>query len=159
MAQGTEHDVAPSAIEMTNDLGLPAAGSLNGTKGKGNKKSDVARNKRQQEPARGQPPSGTVSSLSASSARIPYERMAIKKRHLDHLKKIEEREEVEVKDGRGTKADLAEGTMRCVEAEMDLHGAITFKSTPDLSPILRRLGELERKVAQLQKEQDGRNRP
>jgi hypothetical protein len=85
------------------------------------------------------------------TARTPYERMAIKKRHLDRLKKIEEREEVEVKDGRGTKADLAEATMRCVEADMDLHDAITFKSTPDLSPILRRLGELERKVAQLQK--------
>jgi hypothetical protein len=93
------------------------------------------------------------------TARTAYERMAIKKRHLDRLKKIEEREELELKDGRGTKADLAEATMRCVEAEMDLHDAITFKSTPDLSPILRRLGELERKVAQIQKEQDGRNRP
>ena len=93
------------------------------------------------------------------TARTPYERVAIKKRHFDRLKKIEEREEVEVKAGRGTKADLAEATMRCVEAGMDLHDAINFKNTPDLSPILRRLGELERKVAQLQKEQDGRNRP
>ena len=93
------------------------------------------------------------------TARTPYERVAIKKRHFDRLKKIEEREEVEVKAGRGTKADLAEATMRCVEAGMDLHDAIKFKNTPDLSPILRRLGELERKVAQLQKEQDGRNRP
>src|ERR1700728_4869799 len=49
-------------------------------------------------------------------------------------KKIEEREEIEVKAGRGTKADLAEATMRCVAAEMDLHDAITSKSTPDLSP-------------------------
>ena len=93
------------------------------------------------------------------TARTPYERVAIKKRHFDRLKKIEEREEVEVKDGRGTKADLAEATMRCVEAGMDLHDAIKFKNTPDLFLILRRLGELERKVAQLQKEQDGRNRP
>jgi hypothetical protein len=93
------------------------------------------------------------------TARTPYERVAIKKRHFDRLKKIEEREEVEVKDGRGTKADLAEATMRCIEAGMDLHDAIKFKNTPDLFPILRRLGELERKVAQLQKEQDGRNRP
>jgi hypothetical protein len=93
------------------------------------------------------------------TARNAYERMAIKKRHLDRLKKIEEREEVEVKDGRGTKADLAEATMRCVEAEMDLHDAITFKSTPDLSPILRRLGELERKVAQLQKDRPPSGHP
>ena len=93
------------------------------------------------------------------TAKTPYERMAIKKRHFDRLKKIEEREEVEVKAGRGTKADLAEATMRCVEAGMDLHDAINFKNTPDLSPILRRLGELERKVAQLQKEQDRRNHP
>ena len=71
------------------------------------------------------------------TARTPYEGMSIKKRHLDRLKKIEEREEVEVKNGRATKADLAEATMRCVEAEMDLHAAITVKSTPDLSPILR----------------------
>jgi hypothetical protein len=93
------------------------------------------------------------------TARTAYERMAIKKRHLDRLKKIEEREEVEVKDGRGTKADLAEATMRCVEAEMDLHDAMTFKSTPDLSPILRRLGELERKVAQLQKDRPPSGHP
>ncbi len=93
------------------------------------------------------------------TARTPYERVAIKKHHFDRLKKIEEREEVEVKAGRGTKADLAEATRRCVEAGIDLHDAINFKTTPDLSPILRRLGELERKVAQLQKEQDGRNRP
>jgi hypothetical protein len=85
--------------------------------------------------------------------------VAIKKRHFDRLKKIEEQEEVEVKAGRGTKADLAEATMRCVEAGMDLHDAINFKNTPDLSPILRRLGELEGKVAHLQKEQDRRNRP
>ena len=93
------------------------------------------------------------------TARIPYERVAIKKRHLDRLKRIEEREEAEVKDGRGTKADLAEATMRCVEAEMDLHDAITSKSTPDLSPILRRLGELERKVAKLQKERPPSEHP
>ena len=42
--------------------------------------------------------------------------------------------------------------MRCVEAEVDLHDAITSKSTPDLSPILRRLSELEPKVAQLQQD-------
>jgi hypothetical protein len=93
------------------------------------------------------------------TASTPYERMAIKKRHLDRLKKIEEREELELKDGRGTKADLAEATMRCVEAEMDLDDAITFRSTPDLSPILRRLGELERKVAQLQKERPPSEHP
>ena len=75
------------------------------------------------------------------------------------LKKIEEREEVEAKAGRGTQADLAEATMRCVEAEMDLHDAITFKSTPDLAPILRRLGELERKVAQLQKDRPPSGNP
>jgi hypothetical protein len=93
------------------------------------------------------------------TARTPYERVAIKKRHFDRLKKIEAREEVEVKAGRGTKASLAEATMRCVEAGMNLHDAIKSKNTPDLSTIVHRLGELERKVAQLQKEQDRRNRP
>jgi hypothetical protein len=93
------------------------------------------------------------------TARTAFERMAIKKRHLDRLKRIEEREEVEVKDGRGTKADLAEATMRCVEAEMDLHDAMTVKSTPDLSRILRRLGELERRVAQLQKDRPPSGNP
>jgi hypothetical protein len=92
-------------------------------------------------------------------AGTPYERVAVKKRHFDRLKTIEEEAEIEVKDGRGTKADLAEATMRCVEAGMDLHDAINFKNTPELFPILRRLGELERKVAQLEKEQVGRNRP
>jgi len=93
------------------------------------------------------------------TARTPYERVAIKKRHFDRLKKIEELEEAEVKAGRGTKASLAEATMRCVEAGMDLHEAIKSKNTADLSTIVRRLGELERKVAQQQKEQDRRNRP
>jgi hypothetical protein len=93
------------------------------------------------------------------TAKTPHERVAIKKRHFDRLKKIEAQEEVEVKDGRGTIADLAEARMRCVEAGMDLHDAIKFKSAPDVSPILRRLGELEQKVEQLQKEQDRRSRP
>jgi uncharacterized protein YnzC (UPF0291/DUF896 family) len=93
------------------------------------------------------------------TAKTPFERMAIKRRQFDRLKRIEEREEAEVKDGRGTKADLAEATSRRLEAEMDLHDTITFGSPPEIAPILRRLGELERKVAQLQTERDGRNRP
>ena len=93
------------------------------------------------------------------TARTAYERMAIKKRHFDRLKRIEEREEVEVKEGRGTKADVAEAAMRCVEAEMDLRDAITVRSTPDLSRILRRLNELERKVAQLQKDRPPSGHP
>jgi hypothetical protein len=93
------------------------------------------------------------------TARTAYERMAIKKRHFDRLKRIEEREEVEVKEGRGTKADVVEATMRCVEAEMDLRDAITVRSTPDTSRILRRLNELERKVAQLQKDRPPSGHP
>jgi hypothetical protein len=64
-----------------------------------------------------------------------------------------------VKDGRGTKADLAEATSRRVEAELDLHDTINFRSIPEIAPILRRLGELERRVTQIQTERDGRNRP
>jgi RNA polymerase sigma factor (sigma-70 family) len=90
------------------------------------------------------------------AAKTDYERIAVKKRNLDRLKAIEEREEAEVKAGRGTKADLAEASMWRVEAELDLHEAMANKGATDLAPILRRLSELERKVEQLQKERDGR---
>jgi hypothetical protein len=89
------------------------------------------------------------------TAKTPYERIATKKRHLDRLKEIEEREVTELKNGRGTKADTSEATMRRIEAELDLHEAVNSKDTTDLAPILRRLSELERKVEQLQKERAG----
>ncbi len=86
------------------------------------------------------------------TAKTPYERTAIKKRHLDRLKEIESREETELKNGRGTQSDVSEATMRRIEAELDLHEAVNSKGETDLAPILRRLGELERQVKQLQKE-------
>ena len=64
-----------------------------------------------------------------------------------------------MKEGRGTKADLAEATTRRIEAELALHEAVNSKGSTDLTPILRRLGELERKVEQLQKERGGPGHP
>ena len=82
-----------------------------------------------------------------------YERIAVKKRHLDRLKEIEEREKTELKDGRGT-------TVRHVRSNHATHrggaGAAGGRQQQghdgSLTPILRRLGELERKVEQLQKD-------
>jgi hypothetical protein len=93
------------------------------------------------------------------TARTDFERIAARRRHLDRSRAIEAREETEMKEGRGAKADLAEATTRRIEAELALHEADNSKGSADLTPILRRLGELERKVEQLQKERGGQGRP
>lgn len=89
-------------------------------------------------------------------AKSDAERVASRKRHLDRLKEIEAREEAELKAGWSTQADMTEATTRRIEAELDLRDALTHKGAVDLTPILRRLDELEQKVEQLRKEQDGR---
>jgi hypothetical protein len=93
------------------------------------------------------------------TAKTDFERIAARKRHLDRLKAIEAQEERELAAGQSTKADLTEASTRRIEAELELHEAVNKKGAADLIPILRRLGELERKVEQLEKEQGARGRP
>jgi hypothetical protein len=93
------------------------------------------------------------------TAGTDFARIAARRHHLDRSRAIEAREEAEMKEGRGTKADLAEATTRRIEAELALHEAVDSKGSADLTPILRRLGELERKVEQLQKERGGPGHP
>jgi RNA polymerase sigma factor (sigma-70 family) len=93
------------------------------------------------------------------TARNEFERVASRKRHLDRLKAIEAREETAFRAGRSTKADVTEAMTRRIEAELELHEALTIKGPADLTPILRRLDELERKVEQLQKARLGQGRP
>jgi RNA polymerase sigma factor (sigma-70 family) len=92
-------------------------------------------------------------------AKTDFERIAPRKRHLDRVKEIEAREEGEFNAGRATKADFAEVTTRRIEAELDLHEALNAMGPTDLAPVLRRLGELERKVEQLQKERGASRLP
>jgi hypothetical protein len=80
------------------------------------------------------------------AAQTAAERTTIKQSHIERLMKIEKRETVDLDAGRGTIADLSEIAQRRVQAEAAL------KSEQDLPSILRRLGELERQVKQLQKE-------
>ena len=51
------------------------------------------------------------------------ERMAIRERHVDLLKEIENREKAELQVGRGTVADVAEAAQRRQQAEFDLRTA------------------------------------
>ena len=83
------------------------------------------------------------------------ERIAIRQRHLDRLKEIETREKVEQKRGQVSKADVAEATWNRMRAELDLKTSLTKSS--DIDSLLRRLGELERRVEQLEK--DRREKP
>ena len=92
------------------------------------------------------------------TARTDFERVASRKRHVDRLKEIEAREEAQLKAGRSTQGDMAEATTRRIEAELELHEALTNKGPADLAPVLRRLDELEKKVEQLQKERNGGGR-
>ena len=71
-------------------------------------------------------------------------------RHLDQIKSIEQREEAELKVGRGTEADVAEARERRLGAEMDL--LLSQREAGESASVLRRLSELERKVEQLQNE-------
>jgi polysaccharide export outer membrane protein len=84
------------------------------------------------------------------AAQTGAERTAIKERHVALLKEIEEREKAELLVGRGTISDVSEAVQRRVQAETEL------KADQDLPSILRRLGELERKVEELQKNSAGK---
>jgi RNA polymerase sigma factor (sigma-70 family) len=84
-------------------------------------------------------------------AKTDFDRLAIRQRHLDRIRAIEQREDAELKVGRGTEADVAEARERRLEAEFDL--LLSQRETRETTAsVLRRLSELERKVEQLQKE-------
>jgi hypothetical protein len=83
-------------------------------------------------------------------AKTDPDRLAIRQRHLDRIKSIEQREDAAQKVGRGTEADVAEARERRLEAELDL--LLSQREAVETASVLRRLSELERKVEQLQKE-------
>jgi RNA polymerase sigma factor (sigma-70 family) len=84
------------------------------------------------------------------AAKTDPERIEIRERHLRWLAEIENREDNEIKVGRGTTADLSEARQRHLEAKYEMKNA--NKEAAEKSAILRRLSELERKVDGLQKE-------
>ena len=84
------------------------------------------------------------------AAKTDVERTEIRTRHLTCLKEIENREDADIKVGRGTIADLSEARQRHLEAAYE--SKIFEKDQAEKSAILRRLSELERKVEQLQRE-------
>ena len=87
-------------------------------------------------------------------AKTDRDRLAVRQRHLDRITSIEQREDAELKVGRGTVADVAEAHERRLEAELDL--LLSQREAGEMATVLRRLSDLERKVEQLQKEQAGK---
>jgi hypothetical protein len=88
------------------------------------------------------------------AAKTDAERMAIRQRHVNLLEEIENREKAELDVGRGTVADVAEAHQRRLEAQYELKAS--EKEAGEKAAILQRLGELERKVEQLQRERTRR---
>ena len=86
-------------------------------------------------------------------AKTDAERIEIRQRHVSILAEIENREDAEIKVGRGTIADLSEARQRHLEAEYEMKNV--NKEAAEKSAILRRLSELERKVDQLQRDRPG----
>jgi RNA polymerase sigma factor (sigma-70 family) len=82
-----------------------------------------------------------------TAAKTHPERLAAMQRYVNRLVEIEKREKAELEVGRGTIADVAEASYRRAEAQLDLELART--ETGGTAAILRRLGDLERKVDQL----------
>jgi RNA polymerase sigma factor (sigma-70 family) len=78
------------------------------------------------------------------AARTDAERTEIRGRHVNFLEEIEKREKSEFDVGRGTIADASEARLRRLEAEYE--SKITEKEVAEKASLLRRLGELERKV-------------
>jgi outer membrane protein TolC len=87
-------------------------------------------------------------------AKTDADRLAVRQRHFDRIKSIEQREEAELKVGRGTEADVAEARERRLEAELDLR--LSQRETGEMAALLRRLNDIERKVEHVQKERVGK---
>jgi RNA polymerase sigma-70 factor (ECF subfamily) len=94
-----------------------------------------------------------------SAARTDAERLAALKRHVDILKEVENRERAELVVGKGTEGDLAEAVQSRVEAEIQLGEAASAKPSAEIEALKRRLGDVERKLDQLLKQQGGGPRP
>ena len=83
------------------------------------------------------------------AAKTDTERAEIRKRHVNILEQIANREDAEIQVGRGTIADLSEARQRHLEAEYETK--IVDKEAAEKAAILRRLSELERIVDAIQK--------
>jgi RNA polymerase sigma-70 factor (ECF subfamily) len=78
------------------------------------------------------------------------ERRAVRKRHVDRLKEILNREQAELQVGRGTVADVTEAQLAFAEAEYTMR--VGDNEDAEKATLLRRIDELERNVKKLQKE-------
>jgi hypothetical protein len=78
------------------------------------------------------------------AATTDAERLAIKNRHLELLKAIENREKTELAAGRGTIADVSEATLRVVQAEVDLKQS--EREIGERNKLIQRLTNLEQRV-------------
>jgi RNA polymerase sigma factor (sigma-70 family) len=90
------------------------------------------------------------------AAKSEDERRAIRERHVKLAKEVENNEQAELKAGRSTESDMAEAHQARVQAEYDMKSG--EKEDAEKAALLRRIGELERKVEQLQKGRDGSGR-
>jgi hypothetical protein len=75
---------------------------------------------------------------------------------VDRLKEIERRERAALQEDRGTATDVAETRQARLQAEFDM--GVSEKEDVEKASLLRRIGEPERKVEQLQKERSGSSR-
>jgi RNA polymerase sigma factor (sigma-70 family) len=80
------------------------------------------------------------------------ERRAVRKRHVDRLREIVNREQAELQVGRGTVADVAEADLALKEAEYTMRVGDTEDA--EKATLLRRIDELERNVEKLRKQLD-----
>ncbi len=87
-------------------------------------------------------------------AKTDADRLAARNRHVYRTKEIEIREQAELKDGRGTDADVSEAHERRLEAELAV--MLSQRQAGEIAALLQRVSELERKVEQLQKEREGK---
>jgi RNA polymerase sigma factor (sigma-70 family) len=87
-------------------------------------------------------------------AKTDADRLAIRQRHVDRIRKILDREQTEMLAGRGTFADVSEAAERYSEAELDLK--LNQREAGEMAAFTRRLNDLERKVDQLLKERPGK---
>jgi hypothetical protein len=96
--------------------------------------------------------SSDLARVELLAAKSEDERRGIRERHVKLAKEVESNEQAELKAGRSTESDMAEALQARVQAEYDMKSG--EKEDAEKAALLRRIGELERKVEQLQKERD-----
>ena len=100
-----------------------------------------------------------VMEVERSVSRTDAERLAAIQRHVERLREIEKREQAELVVGKGTVADVSEITQKRLEAEVLLKKSkMPVKPDPQILALERRLGEVERKLDELLKQQGERRR-